>query len=133
MANSVRSVDVGETTQIQRGLRLWLVQNVSEALDIDSGTMATSCNLEELGLDDVQALCIVAEMQEWLGLILPETLLEDYPTIDSACEYIMAMIPHSDIAVYSVIASDYIFEIESPGKYPRPSKRQAGGRIFTAP
>jgi acyl carrier protein len=124
----IKAADEG----IYEGLRLWLVMNTSEALEIDPATMDTDGNLEELGLDPLQGMCIAGYLEEWLGFKIPATVLEDHPTIESACDYIIGLIPESDRGLYSSVASGYILEMKSQTDS-RPSERDFRGFILTAP
>lgn len=42
------------------------------------------------GLDSLKALTIIGELEEWLGIEIPSTLLWDYPTIDKAGDYLFS-------------------------------------------
>jgi acyl carrier protein len=74
-------------------LREWLIGNIASVLEIDAATIDVNRNLDELGLDSLQAVCLAGDLEAWLGVEVPETALWDYPTIESMCEYVTRKIP----------------------------------------
>src|SRR5688572_8685642 len=118
------------TDRIYHGLRLWLVENVGEALEIDPKDVATDQNLEGLGLDPLQGISIAGYLQEWLGLKIPASLLEDHPTIDSACDFIIAAIPVFQLQRIYTVASQYVVDVRKGTQGARVQRR--GGFIVTA-
>jgi acyl carrier protein len=121
----------GRTDRIYHGLRLWFVENVGEALEIDPKDVATEQNLEGLGLDPLQAISIAGYLQDWLGLKLPASLLEDHPTIDSACDFIIAAIPVFQLQKIYAVTSRYVADVRKGTEGARRSTR-GGGFIVTA-
>jgi acyl carrier protein len=61
-------------------------------LEIDPATIDVSRNLDELGLDSLQSVCLAGDLEAWLGTEIPATAIWDYPTIDCLCEYLTGAI-----------------------------------------
>jgi len=66
----------------------WLIRNIAATLEIEPSAIEVNRPLEEYGIDSLQAFSISGDLQIWLGLELPETLVWDYPTIESLCKYL---------------------------------------------
>jgi acyl carrier protein len=69
-------------------LRHWLIENIASQLEINPATIDVNRNLDELGLDSLQAVCLAGDLEAWLGVEIPETALWDYPTIECMCLYV---------------------------------------------
>jgi acyl carrier protein len=69
-------------------LRQWLITNIAAVLEIDEAALEVDRNLDELGLDSLQSVCLAGDLEAWLGIEIPATAIWDYPTIDCLCEYL---------------------------------------------
>ncbi|TAF08876.1 MAG: phosphopantetheine-binding protein [Nostocales cyanobacterium] len=67
----------------------WLVNQISKQLNISSETIKVTEPLTRYGLDSIDSVTIVGDMEDWLGAELPSTLLWDYPTIEKAAKYLV--------------------------------------------
>jgi acyl carrier protein len=76
-------------------LRQWLITNIAAELQIDPGMIDVQRNLDELGLDSLQAVCLAGDLEKWLGVEIPETAIWDYPTIESMCKYLTRLLSGS--------------------------------------
>lgn len=63
-------------------LRHWLVEQVSEACDLDPGEIDVQLPLDEYGLSSRDAVELSGALEDLLDRTLPTTLLWDHPTID---------------------------------------------------
>lgn len=66
----------------------WLVSKLVEQFNIDHDSLDINIPLTKYGLDSIVAFTVVGELEEWLEVELPATLLWDYPTITEIAEYI---------------------------------------------
>jgi acyl carrier protein len=69
-------------------LRQWLITNIAAVLEMDESALEVDRNLDELGLDSLQSVCLAGDLEAWLGIEIPATAIWDYPTIDCLCEYL---------------------------------------------
>src|SRR5687768_5580785 len=81
-----------EKDRLYAALQQWLITNIAAVLQINPGVIDVRRNLDELGLDSLQAVCLAGDLETWLGTEISETVLWDYPTIESMCEYLMRKI-----------------------------------------
>lgn len=79
-----------QTTEMTPTLRVqnWLVNQLAEQLSLDSNTISVSEPLTRYGLDSIDAVTLVGDLEDWLDLDLPDTLFWDYPTIEKSAEYL---------------------------------------------
>ncbi|MBE9075926.1 acyl carrier protein [Romeria aff. gracilis LEGE 07310] len=70
-------------------IQSWLVSQLSDVLSIDSSTIDVKQPLTRYGLDSIDAVTLVGDLEDWLDLELPSTLLWDYPTIEKASTYLV--------------------------------------------
>jgi acyl carrier protein len=92
-----------ERVQMRQTLRQWLIKNIAAVLEIDPATIDVSRDLDQLGMDSLQAVCLAGDLEAWLGLEISETALWDYPTIESMCDYIMKKIPVTGSVTISAV------------------------------
>ena len=57
----------------------WLVQWIAKELGLPPGEIETDKSLLNYSLSSVTAMMLVGDLEEWLGLTLPPTLVWDYP------------------------------------------------------
>lgn len=66
----------------------WLVNEVANRLGVNSADINVREPFASYGLDSVEAVGLSGELENWLALCLPETLVWDYPTIESLAAYL---------------------------------------------
>lgn len=67
----------------------WLVNQIANQLGINAQTIKVTEPLTRYGLDSIDSVTIVGELEDWLDAELPSTLLWDYPTIEKAANYLV--------------------------------------------
>ncbi|MTJ07675.1 phosphopantetheine-binding protein [Anabaena sp. UHCC 0204] len=67
----------------------WLVNQIATQLGIKAQTIKVTEPLTRYGLDSIDSVTIVGDMEDWLEAELPSTLLWDYPTIEKAAQYLV--------------------------------------------
>jgi acyl carrier protein len=69
-------------------IRDWLVAQFAEILGIPPQEIDPNEPLMGYGLGSIQALTLVADLEDWLGRELPATLLWDCPTMGELIKYL---------------------------------------------
>jgi acyl carrier protein len=77
-------------TPSQESIVFWLTQWIAKELGLPVETIETSQSLLNYSLSSVTAMMLVGDLEEWLGLTLPPTLVWDYPSIDAIASYLVA-------------------------------------------
>jgi acyl carrier protein len=67
----------------------WLVQWIARELGLPPVEIETDKSLLNYSLSSVTAMMLVGDLEEWLGLTLPPTLVWDYPSIDAIADYLI--------------------------------------------
>ena len=82
-----------EETKITRNpteaLQDWLVAQLSTQLSLEASTIKVSEPLTRYGLDSIDAVTLVGDLEDWLDLELPDTLFWDHPSIAQASTYLV--------------------------------------------
>lgn len=73
----------------QEAIQNWLVAKIAQSLSIAPDTINVRETLTRYGLDSIDAVTMVGDLEDWLGTELPDTLLWDYPTIEKAAQYLV--------------------------------------------
>lgn len=66
----------------------WLIEQLAEQLSLDPTTIKVSEPLTRYGLDSIDAVTLVGDLEDWLDLDLPDTLFWDHPTIEKSAQYL---------------------------------------------
>jgi acyl carrier protein len=69
-------------------IRDWLVARLSAILRIEPAEVPTDEPLIESGLDSMQFVALVGELEEWLGCRFTGNPLTDHPTIDALAPWL---------------------------------------------
>ena len=67
----------------------WLVQWIARELGLPPVEIETDKSLLNYSLSSVTAMMLVGDLEEWLSLTLPPTLVWDYPSIDAIADYLV--------------------------------------------
>ncbi|MEM8807344.1 MAG: acyl carrier protein [Cyanobacteria bacterium P01_G01_bin.38] len=70
-------------------IQQWLASQLADLLSIDPSTIDVKQPLTRYGLDSIDAVTLVGDLEDWLDLELPSTLLWDYPTLEKASAYLV--------------------------------------------
>jgi acyl carrier protein len=69
-------------------IRNWIVARLSAVQGIEPEEVRTNAPLIGMGLDSMQFVVLVGELEEWLGCRFTDNPLFDYPTIDTLAAYL---------------------------------------------
>ena len=84
--------DVGAPCFAQ--IKQWLVEGVARLMMMPHSAIDTGRDLEELGLDSMEALEIIGALSDLLGRQLSQTLVADYGSIDAIAHYLSEETSH---------------------------------------
>jgi acyl carrier protein len=70
----------------------WLIRWIARELGLPSEEIETGKSLLDYSLSSVTAMMLVGDLEEWLGLTLPPTLVWDYPSIADIADALMEQI-----------------------------------------
>lgn len=70
-------------------IQQWLIGQLADVLSINPATIEAQQPLTRYGLDSIDAVTLVGDLEDWLDLELPSTLLWDYPTVEKAANYLV--------------------------------------------
>ena len=66
----------------------WLVERIASYAELRIEEIDVRIPFERYGLDSRTAASLSGELEEWLGVSIPATLLWDYPTIAEASTFL---------------------------------------------
>ncbi|WP_242042852.1 acyl carrier protein [Trichormus variabilis] len=110
MPNTITAVDT---------IQGWLVNQIAKQLGINAQTIKVTEPLTRYGLDSIDSVTIVGDMEDWLDAELPSTLLWDYPTIEKAANYLvseLSVLPSETVAAQPVAPTSKPKEEAAQGK-----------------
>lgn len=76
--------EVTPTTALQE----WLVSQLADQLSLDAKTIKVTEPLTRYGLDSIDAVTLVGDLEDMLNMELPSTLFWDHPTIEKSAHYL---------------------------------------------
>ncbi|MEO0442347.1 MAG: acyl carrier protein [Pseudomonadota bacterium] len=62
---------------------------LADNFNMDPSEVSTTQSLNDYGLDSLDAVIIAADIEEWLGIELPATLLWDCENVDEVADYVI--------------------------------------------
>ncbi|MDV3000834.1 MAG: hypothetical protein N5P05_002440 [Chroococcopsis gigantea SAG 12.99] len=112
-----------ETSNPTRIVQSWLVNKLAEQLSLDPKTINVQEPLTRYGLDSIDAVTMVGDLEDYLDAELPSTLFWDYPTIEKSAQY---LVENCDIS-----GLDNIESAPAPVKEtPAPANSKGWGGLF---
>jgi 8-amino-7-oxononanoate synthase len=66
----------------------WLIERVAALVGVAPNELDTAQPFAVFGLDSIAAVGLSGELEDWLGVELPATILWDYPTIAALAEHL---------------------------------------------
>ncbi|MCP2728972.1 acyl carrier protein [Limnofasciculus baicalensis] len=113
-----------ETSPVQ-AIQSWLVSKLAEQLSLDAKTINVGEQLTRYGLDSIDAVTLVGDLEDWLELELPSTLFWDYPTIQKSSEYLV-----QEFDVSAVLNSTEPEKVEVGNSKSDKSEKKGWGGLF---
>lgn len=79
-----------EHTEItQEKICEWMVDHLSKLLNIDAEQVDLNLDFDDYGLDSRDAVGMIGELSEWLGLELDSDLIYEQPTIELLSTFVV--------------------------------------------
>lgn len=75
-------------------IREWLLKKLSEAQRVDVSEIPVDEPLIGIGLDSMQFVVLVGELEQWLGCRFTDNPLIDYPTIELLSMFLADQLAH---------------------------------------
>lgn len=79
----------------RQGIEDWLVAEIARVSGVDSAEIGVGDPFVVLGLDSVTGVALAGDLQELLGVPLPETLTWDYPSISELAGHLAEVVAGS--------------------------------------
>ena len=102
-------------------LQNWLVMQLSKQLSLDASTINVSEPLTRYGLDSIDAVTLVGDLEDWLDLELPDTLFWDHPSIAQSSHFLV-----ENFEVANAIANLDTDSVTAPAKTETASSEKKG-------
>jgi thioester reductase-like protein len=94
----------------QHQMQTWLVAKIAQLLAIAPQDIDICQPLSQYGIDSVQAISLLADLEQWLGKQLSPNLIWDYPTIEKLIQHLSGEFPavesHPDLQAEAVLDSN---------------------------
>lgn len=87
--NYIEEEQVNTDTSSVEAIQTWLATKLAKQLMLKSNTIDVREPLTRYGLDSIDAVTLVGDLEDWLGLELPSTLFWDYPTLEKSAQYLV--------------------------------------------
>ncbi|MBD2102744.1 acyl carrier protein [Leptolyngbya sp. FACHB-261] len=114
-----------DTATSVKAIEAWLATKLAKQLRLDVKTLSVHEPLTRYGLDSIDAVTLVGDLEDWLGLELPSTLLWDYPTIEKASQYLV-----KDFDISAALAPGSESNSEQSDAPDAPAKTQGWGNLW---
>lgn len=81
---------MSDTKITKQEISAWLVDWIANELKMKPEEIETERSLLEYSLSSVTATILVGDIEDWLDLRLPPTLVWDYPSIDAMSDHLVS-------------------------------------------
>ena len=102
-------------------IREWLVAQLAERLLVDTAEIDVREPLTSYGLDSIQAMGLIGDLEDWLGRPLSLTVVDDYPSIEALVGHLVEgpdgvdRIDHADPSSPGSARSRVYLELDGAG------------------
>ena len=98
----------------QTAVANWLIAQLSEQLSLEKSNINVSEPLTRYGLDSIDAVTMVGDIEDVLDVELPSTLFWDYPTIEKSSQFLAENYDVSALASEGSAETSEVVEEKSP-------------------
>ena len=99
----------------QESIQNWFVEQLADVLSLDADSIDVDESLTRYGLDSIDAVTLVGDLEDWLDLELPDTLLWDHPTIAGAAQFLITEYDIDEVEIESEADETETKELETVG------------------
>jgi acyl carrier protein len=100
-------------SQSKKSIEDWLILWIAKDLGLPPGEIDTDESLLNYSLSSVTAMMLVGDLEEWLGLTLPPTLVWDYPSIAAIADYLREQLGSSSTGLPAGVGADPGLSLDS--------------------
>ncbi|WP_397569073.1 acyl carrier protein [Schlesneria sp. T3-172] len=72
-------------------IQSWIVNRLAKELRVDSGQLSVDRSILSLGVDSIQVVSVVSELEDWGGFRFPSNPLEDDITIQELAQQVVEL------------------------------------------
>lgn len=76
----------------EAAIRDWLAERLAKSLRLEKTGIDPDTPFSRYALDSLDAVTLVVDIEEQLGVELPSTLLWDYPTVNQCVGYLVSVL-----------------------------------------
>ena len=87
-SSSYKLDDQATATTPVETVQNWLIKQLAEQLRLDPASIKITEPFTRYGLDSIDAVTLVGDLEDWLDLDLPDTLFWDHPTVEKSANYL---------------------------------------------
>jgi acyl carrier protein len=87
-SSSYKLDDQATATTPVETVQNWLIKQLAEQLRLDPTTIKITEPFTRYGLDSIDAVTLVGDLEDWLDLDLPDTLFWDHSTVEKSAQYL---------------------------------------------
>ncbi|MGK7941415.1 MAG: acyl carrier protein [Crocosphaera sp.] len=87
-SSSYKLDDPAKATTPVETVQNWLIEQLAEKLNHDRDKIKITEPFTRYGLDSIDAVTLVGDLEDWLDLDLPDTLFWDHPTVEKSAKYL---------------------------------------------
>jgi acyl carrier protein len=125
MQAQVTSFKPNTETSPAQVIQQWLINQLADQLSLDSSTIDVSEPLTRYGLDSIDAVTLVGDLEDALDEELPDTLFWDHPTIAQSSQYLV-----ENFDLDSAVANLEIEAASAPKVEPPKETKKGGWGLF---
>ena len=112
----------------QTAVANWLIAQLSDQLSLEKSNISVSEPLTRYGLDSIDAVTMVGDIEDVLDVELPSTLFWDYPTIEKSSQFLAE---NYDVSAIVADRDGEPSEVEEPSPEPVAAGKGKGwGGLF---
>lgn len=86
------SIETQTQAPTRQAIESWLINWIAREIGLPPADVDTGKSLLNYSLSSVTAMMLVGDLEEWLGLTLPPTLVWDYPSIAEIAEFLVGQL-----------------------------------------
>jgi acyl carrier protein len=122
MENVIHNSQFKNSPKTIKEIQAWLINSVAEISDVEPQEININIGFESYGMDSSSLVDLTGDLQDWLTRNLDPTFFFDYPTIESASEYLV----NEEAIAY---AKEVFENDETAQKWLKRPNRALGGKI----